>query len=129
MGDFSYTIHDNYDYIIEETGNTFIALRKLSWGSSENAKLDLRKYFNTDEGERVHKGISFSDEGANELVKVLCETGYGDTEDVIHAIKDREDFMTSLSKEIGKDNIPETNMEIKESDYFDPNSIFDNMED
>ena len=45
----------------------------------------------------------------------------GEWECAIH-LKDRDDFMSSLSKVIGKDNIPETNMEIKESDYFDPNT-------
>lgn len=125
MADFTYKIHDDYDYIIEESGNTFVALRKLTWGNAENPKLDLRRYYNTDEGERVHKGVSITDDGADELVKVLCDTGYGDTEEIIRGIKDREDFMPSLSKVIGKDNIPETDMEIKDSDYFDPNSIFD----
>ena len=128
MADFSYTIHDNFDYTIEETGNTFVALRKLTWGDSTNPKLDLRKYYNTEQGERVHKGVSLSDEGADELTKVLCETGYGDTEEILQGIKDRDNFMSSLVNVIGKDNIPETDMEIKDSDYFDPNSIFD-MED
>lgn len=129
MADFSYKIHEDYDYIIEEYGNTFIAARKLSWGTNENYKLDIRKYYNTENGERVSKGVSLSDEGAHELTKVLCETGYGYTEDVINGIKNRDDFMSSLSKCIGTENIPETDLEIKESDYFDPNSIFDESED
>lgn len=128
MSDFSYTIHDDYDYIIEESTNSFIAARKLSWGTSDKVKLDIRKYFNTENGERLHKGISISDEGANELTRVLCSTGYGDTEDIIYSIKDRDNFMPSLSKVIGKDNIPKTNMEIKDTDYFDPNSMFDEEE-
>lgn len=129
MSDFSYKILEGFDYILDESNNTFTALRKIAWGNSENYRLDIRKYYNTAEGERMAKGCSFSDDAAHELVKVLVENNYGDTRDIISGIKDRDDFMYSLSKVIGKDNIPETDMEINNSDYFDPNSIFDENEE
>lgn len=125
MSDFSYKIAENFDFIISESNNSFVALRKIAWGDSENYRLDIRKYYNTAEGERMSKGCSISDDAADELTKVLVENNYGDTRDILNGIKDRDDFMHSLVKVIGKENIPDTDMEIKESDYFDPNSIFD----
>lgn len=125
MSDFSYKIAENFDFIISESNNSFVALRKIAWGDSVNYRLDIRKYYNTAEGERMSKGCSISDDAADELTKVLVENNYGDTRDILNGIKDRDDFMHSLVKVIGKENIPDTDMEIKESDYFDPNSIFD----
>lgn len=123
--EFRYTIDKNYNHIIEEKGNTFISLRKIDWNDSGNFRLDLRKYYTTDEGERMAKGVSLSDEGANELVNVLTSTGYGDTKEIIDNIKDRDNFFTALSQSIGKDNIPETDMEISIEEMYDPREMFD----
>ena len=58
-GNFKYAIDKDFDHTIDEKGNTFIALRKIAWGDSENYKLDLRKYYTTEDGERMNKGVSF----------------------------------------------------------------------
>ena len=39
-----YTIKDNFDYVLEEKGNTYISLRKLCWcGADEEARNAQRK--------------------------------------------------------------------------------------
>lgn len=127
MSDFSYEVDKDYNYILEEKGNMFTAVRKIKWGNSDTFKLDIRKYYDTDNGETMAKGISLSDDGANELVNVLTSTGYGDTKEIIDNIKDREDFVSSLSQSIGKD-IPNINIELdmNEIEMYDPREVFDN---
>lgn len=84
---FSYEIDPNYDYILEERGNTYTALRKIRWGNSDTFKLDLRKYYATEDGEIMSKGHSMmSDEGSDELTRVLVDTGYGNDKKLFDAI-------------------------------------------
>ena len=45
MADFSYKVDENFNFVIEERANTFIALRKIAWGDSDKYNLDLRKYY------------------------------------------------------------------------------------
>ena len=90
-GEFSYEVQEGFDFIIEESGNNSINLRKISW-NGRPYKLDLRKYSYKDGKESMLKGISISDEGANELTGVLIENGYGDTKRIIKALKARENF-------------------------------------
>lgn len=88
--DFTYNVDPEFDYTIDEKGNTFIALRKIDWGGKGEYKLDIRKYYANESGETMAKGLSFlTEEGPNELTKVLLETGYGDTEEIANAIIDR----------------------------------------
>ena len=80
---FQYSVDENYNYNIDEKGNTFIALRKIDWRNSGNYKLDLRKYYSTENGERMSKGVSFlTEDGPNELTRVLLYTGYGDAMEI-----------------------------------------------
>lgn len=86
---FHYDIDPNYDFVLEERGNTYTALRKIRWGDKEDFSLDIRKYYATEEGERMAKGCSLmSKEGANELARVLVDTGYGDEKQLAKAICD-----------------------------------------
>jgi len=121
MSEFKYDIDKNYDHIIQEKGNVFIALRKIAWGSSTEHKLDLRKWYSSPSGaETISKGVSFSDDGANELVKVLAETGYGHTNEILRAIKNRDDFRSQLNIVLGKDDPEYDNTVIEEEVYYDP---------
>lgn len=103
MTEFTFDIDDNFgDHIIEERGNTFTALRKIRWGSQSDYKLDLRKYIATSEGEQMRKGCSITEDGANELTKVLLETGYGKATDIAQSIEsNRKDILAVLSEYIG----------------------------
>lgn len=84
---FEYTVDSNFDYTIDEKGNTFIALRKIDWGNNGNFKLDLRKYYASENGETMSKGVSFlTEDGPDELTKVLLDNGYGDNYAIANSI-------------------------------------------
>lgn len=124
LNSISYNIVDGFDEIIDEKGSTFIALRKIQWGvkqgetSDKPVKLDLRKYYNTEEGERMNKGVSFlTEEGPSELVNVLIEKGYGNTTDILSRIMNREDFKDAV------DEVVNGKQEEQDSDFYDPREV------
>ena len=127
--EFSYKIDEDFDFIIEEKANTFIALRKIAWGEGKESKLDLRKWYSSQNGETVGKGVSMSDEGANELVKVLLENNYGYTNEILAAIKDRDDFRIKLNAILGEDD-PNYDKDVKDDEvYYDPmKALFEDEE-
>ena len=117
-------IIDNFDYTLQEKGNTYIALRKVQWYNQDEVKLDIRKYTaNTDGTEQMKSGVCLNDDGAHELTKVLVENGYGNTQDIINGIKDRFDFKTSLKKSLSSSTKEELddefNMSLTEVDEDD----------
>lgn len=93
--EFSYEVDPNFDFVLEERANTFIGLRKIKWGSQSEAKLDIRKYRATEEGEMMMKGCSLSDEGANELTKILVQEGYGSDKEIYDTIIEHRPEITS----------------------------------
>lgn len=125
MSEFTYEIDENYDYVLNEVGNVFIALRKISWNGRE-PKLDLRKYYNTKDGsERMDKGVSMSKECVDELTRVLASTGYGNTRDIIDGIKDRDDFNTALSQSLKNEPKVLEELGIQDTDnFYDPREVF-----
>ena len=116
-GEFSYEVQEGFDFIIEESGNNSINLRKISW-NGRPYKLDLRKYSYKDGKESMLKGISISDEGANELTGVLVESGYGDTKRIIKALKARENFTEEM---LEPDYVFEDDNESEE--FYDPKQL------
>ena len=136
MANFVMNIDPNYNHILTEHGNTYVALRKIQWTDKSEYKLDLRKYVTASDGEeKAQKGCCFDDETAHELVKVLLQTGYGYTEDIIGAIKDRPDFNMGVARALEPEQI-ELIREIKENnkdeiidldeEYYDIRSEFIN---
>lgn len=136
MANFVMNIDPNYNHILTEHGNTYVALRKIQWTDKSEYKLDLRKYVTASDGEeKAQKGCCFDDETAHELVKVLLQTGYGYTEDIIGAIKDRPDFNMGVARALEPGQI-ELIREIKENnkdeiidldeEYYDIRSEFIN---
>lgn len=121
---FSYTVDESCDEIFDERGNTVLAMRKVQWGSAKEPKLELRKWYVDVEKETASKGFSFlTEEGPHNLIKVMLEKNYGHTEEVIEAIKDRDDFIPALNsvlknKEVLKDLGVAS--EIVEDNYYDP---------
>ena len=115
---FEYTVNPELDRIVEEKGNTYISFRKITWGpeiDEEKEKLDIRKYYTNADGEEVvGKGVSFlTDEGPHELTKILLEEGYGHSDDIAEAIKNRDDYNDIVEAITNNDN--------KSEGYFDPN--------
>ena len=123
MGNIKYEIMDGFDYVIDESGNQILALRKIRWGEKETVHLDLRRWFLNPEGEVVGKGTSFmTEEGPHELVNVLTKEGYGHTIDIINNIKDREDFQKSINIALGKESEFFDESLSAEEEYYDPKS-------
>lgn len=129
--EFIYTVDPEFDYTIDEKGNTFIALRKIDWGNKGEYKLDLRKYYASETGETMSKGISFlTDDGPDELAKVLLETGYGnDTEIAETLLENRKEVVAKIAKAL---NDPKNSYDLsteleneldEEEDYYDPEEL------
>ena len=100
---FSYEIDPNFDFVIDEKANKFMALRKIKWGSSDEYKLDLRNYVAGEDGERMLKGCTFiSEEGGHELAKVLIREGYGHPYDIANEVCQRQELLGAVASEINK---------------------------
>lgn len=97
--DFTYEIDPNFDFVIDEKANKFIALRKIKWGSSDEYKLDLRNYVSNEDGERMLKGCTFiSEETGHELANVLVREGYGHPDDIVsNIVENRRDIYLSMA--------------------------------
>lgn len=126
MAGFDFKIVDEFDHVFDEKGNSFLAFRKIDWGNKGNPKYDLRKYYNNADGEEIMgKGFSFlTEEGPNELVKVLTENGFGHTDEILDAIKDREEFLQCLSDALDGCATEQLKAVEKTEEYHDASAIF-----
>ena len=120
---FKYKIVDDFDFTVDEKGSEFIALRKIYWGNSTEPKLDLRRYYSTENGERMSKGkwLSFLTEGGpHELTRVLLEQGYGKPQEILKTLEEkRPDVYESLKNKInGLSDEEET------EEMYDPREVF-----
>ena len=117
-------IKEGFDFIIEESGNSSLNLRKIGWNGRE-PKLDLRKWSYQDGQERAMKGVTMSDDGADELTGVLVEQGYGNTKRIAKALSKREEYadvmdhLDDVEENIGDDS----------EDYYDPSELLGTMYD
>lgn len=116
---FSYEVEEGFDFVLEEKGNMSTNLRKVKWGNSDSAKIDIRKWYYKEGEEKCGKGISLTDEGSDELIYTLCNNGYGDTKRILESISDRADFDNAL-KNLGSD---EQNDSSEEEEYYDPKDL------
>ena len=124
--EFKYEVDKDFNYTIDERGNTFVALRKIRWGDNDNYKLDLRKYISTEKGEQMGKGLSFiTEDGPNELSRVLLDTGYGKPDEIAQVIVDnRRDIFNEISKRVNGEFIITEDNESDE-ELFDARRLFD----
>lgn len=121
MAEFKFEVDKNFgDHVIEERDNLSIIMRKISWGNSGEYKVDIRKYLYTEEGERMNKGISLTDNGANELAKELVSCGYGDTKEIIKALSKREENLADLINQCNNESEDEDN---GSEEYYDPKEL------
>lgn len=127
--EFAYSYDPDFDYTIDEKGNTFYALRKVDWGNKGSFKLDLRKYYASESGETMSKGVSISDEGADELTRVLLETGYGNDQELADTLlESRKGVVARIMKNIENSDIKydwstELEDEDDEENYYDPEEL------
>lgn len=107
-----YEIVDGVDHVLAEQGNKYTALRKVSWNEKE-PKMEVRTWYNDPNGDEdtPGKGATLTDEACDELTRALLEEGYGDTKEIVNAIKGRKSFMIDL-----KDALNDTNSSDDSSD-------------
>jgi len=123
---FTFEFDPEFDFTLEEKANTYLALRRVKWGNSSEFKLDLRKYQATETGERMLKGCTFiSDEGANELAKVLIGQGFGRDDELVATIKEsRPKLYAEFVKDI-KDISMDDAKSLVESELKDEDTYYD----
>jgi hypothetical protein len=110
-------IFKDYGITFDEKGSTWGTVRKVQWikGDKEpdesKAKIEIRKFTQTSEGERMMKGYTFSTpEGPGELVIGLIDNGFGDTKEILRSVRKRDDFLEA-AKTINEDKSENNNGE------------------
>ena len=99
-GSMSCKVFKDYGIIFDEKGSTWGTVKKVQWvkegkdPDEEKAKIEIRKYTQTSEGERMLKGYTFSTpEGPGELVVGLIGAGFGETKQILREVRKRDDFL------------------------------------
>lgn len=125
MSEFKYEVDENFDYLVEEKANQALFFRRVSWGGRES-KLEIRKWYVNGTTETPGKGFTFmTEEGPDELVKIMTETGYGKTDEILENISKRDDFEKSVKKVLGKgvEEVIEDCDSIEVEEVYDPRAI------
>lgn len=120
--EISMEIQEGFDFIIEESGNSSLNLRKVGW-NGRDPKLDLRKWSYQDGQERAMKGVTMTDKGADELAAVLVEQGYGNTKRIAKALARRNEYNDVMQH---LDDVEE-NIDDLSEDYYDPSELLGSM--
>lgn len=96
-------VFKDYGITFDEKGSTWGTVRKVQWikdgkePDESKAKIEIRKFTQTAEGERMMKGYTFStEEGPGELITGLIGAGFGNTKDILKAVIKRDDFEESV---------------------------------
>ena len=126
----SYHIFEDYNIPFDERGNTVGTVRKVQWVKEGNepdetkAKIEIRKMYINNDGERPGKGLSFSTpEGPGELALGLIKSGFGDTKEILRAVRTRKDFL-DCAKTINEDSD-----DSNDGEMFDMRDLLLGMED
>ena len=125
MPEFKYEVDPNFDYLIEEKGNQALFFRRVSWGGRD-AKPEIRKWYVDGTSETPGKGFSFmTEDGPNELIKIMTDLGYGNTDEILENISKREDFPTAVKKVLGKgiQEVVDQYDSVELEEVYDPRSI------
>lgn len=125
MPDFNYEVDENFDHLIEEKGNQATFFRRVSWGGRD-AKPEIRKWYVDGTSETPGKGVSFmTEEGPDELVRIMTEVGYGKTDEILSNISKRDDFGISVKKVLGKgiEEVVDDTADIELEEVYDPRSL------
>lgn len=125
MAEFKYEVDETFDYLVEEKGNQAIFFRRVSWGGRD-AKPEIRKWYVDGTSETPGKGVTFmTEEGPDELIKIMTEVGYGKTEEILENISKRDDFEISVKKVLGKEieKVIDDTSDIELEEVYDPRSL------
>ena len=94
--------------------------------SESEPKYDIRKWFSSEKGETIGKGVGLSKEGMDELTNILLKNGFGTTEGILESIKDRDDFNSALSV-LSDEQLESAGIDpstIEKEEYYDPTKDF-----
>ena len=126
-GEYSFKLGE-LNEVLEEKNNTFKALRTISHNGKAEV-LDIRTWYINGEGQEIMgKGISLSDEGADNLTVFMVREKYGDTKEIIQGLKTREDFIPSLTAVLTHQELESVGVDITKvdpSEFYDPITDFD----
>ena len=125
----SYHIFKDYNITFDEKGATCGTVRKVQWvrpgrePEEEKAKIEIRHITVNETGEKALKGYAFSTpEGPSELVVGLIGAGFGDTKEILRAVRKRDDFLEAAN------TINEDNDESSEGETFDMRDLLMGIE-
>jgi hypothetical protein len=111
-------VFKDYNITFDEKGSTWGTVRKVQWlkegkePDESKAKIEIRKFTQTAEGERMMKGYTFStEEGPSELIIGLIEAGFGNTKEILKSVRKRKDFLEA-AKSINEDSDDEDSGEM-----------------
>lgn len=103
-GNLTYHVFKDYDVAFDEKGTTCGSVRLVQWvkeGSEPDeskAKIELRKLYTSGAEEKTGKGYTFSTpEGPGELAVGLIKAGFGETKDILKAVRERDDFIEAAT--------------------------------
>lgn len=123
-------IFKDYGITFDEKGSTCGTVRKVQWVKDDKepdeskAKIEIRKVYINSEGEKNGKGYTFSTpEGPGELVVGLIGAGFGDTKEILKAVRTREDFMEAAT------SINEDSDDNSEGEMFDMRDLLLGLEE
>lgn len=104
-GNFSYKV-EGLDAIFEEKGNQFSTFRRVSFNDDPKTYLEIRRYRTDNEGnEEMAKGFTFlTPNGPVEAAKAIITSGFGQTDEYLEVLKERDDFDKALNKVLGPDD-------------------------
>lgn len=119
-------------WIIEENGNQMRVLQVGMWGSKDEpideskCRFEVRTVFISRDGEeKMGKGCSFTEDGINELARLLVKQGKGHTKELLTSMTDREDFFPTLKQVLnGNPEAEDIDLSNIDDEYFDASSIF-----
>lgn len=95
-----YHVFRDYDIPFDEKGTTCGVVRLSQWVKGDDtpdeskAKVEIRKIYTSGAEEKIGKGYTFSTpEGPGELAVGLVKAGFGDTKEILKAVRVRDDFL------------------------------------
>lgn len=100
--DFSCSIEEFIAPLKENGKNDYVkGVARIKWGDNPTT-LDIRNINLATNN--AYKGISLSDEEADELVNILLDEGYGSIDKIKEVIKTRESVFDYMNKEEAREN-------------------------
>lgn len=123
-----YHVFEDYGVNFDEKGTTCGTVRKVQWVKEGNepdeskAKIEIRKVTMKDNEETALKGYAFAtEEGPGELITGMIKAGFGDTKEILRAVRTREDFMEAAT------TINEESDDSDSGEMFDMRKLLEGM--